>query len=80
MFCTVKKRLSRFEVTTANLLVAVRGTIFEVSHSMESRVKVFEGVVKVSDRSFETAPFFLRGQQALTYRKDNQILSSEFKN
>ena len=80
VFCAIKKRLSRFEVTTANLLVAVRGTTFEVSHSMESRVKVFEGVVKVSDRSFRNRPIFLkRGQQALTYRKDHQILSSEFK-
>lgn len=80
VFCTIQKRLSRFEVTTPNFLVAVRGTTFEVSHLKESRVRVFEGVVKVGDRSLRSRPIFLRrGQQAWIDNRNNHILSSDFK-
>ena len=76
----VQKRLSRFEVTTPNFLVAVRGTAFEVSHKNESRVRVFEGVVRVNKRGLKIRPIFLRrGQQASMDRKNNQILSSNFR-
>ena len=79
IFCTIQKRLSRFEITTPKLLVAVRGTTFEVSHQQESRVRVFEGVVKVNDRGLKSRSIFLRrGQQALYDRKKQQLLSSNF--
>lgn len=80
VFCTISKRLSRFEVTTPNFLVAVRGTAFEVSHVEESRVRVFEGVVKVDNRGLRSRPIFLRrGQQASSNGRSNAVFSSDFK-
>ena len=79
VFCTIRNQLSRFEVTTPNLLAAVRGTTFEVSHKDESRVRVFEGVVKVNNRNLRSRSIFLRrGQQASLDSKKDKILSSDF--
>ena len=73
VFSTVRKRNSRFEVTTPDAVTGVRGTIFQVSHQDETEVKVYEGVVKVNSRtgSSSRGTFLNRGNRLQVSRSRN---------
>ena len=75
VFSTIRRRLSRFEVTTPEAVVAVRGTIFDVSHQDQTRVRVFDGVVKVNDRSGQNQSVFLNRGQQLDLSRRRQLMS-----
>ena len=63
------------EVTTPEAVVAVRGTIFDVSHQDQTRVRVFDGVVKVNDRSGQNQSVFLNRGQQLDLSRRRQLMS-----
>lgn len=80
VFCNIRRQLSRFEVTTPYALVSVRGTVFEVSHHKATQVNVYEGVVKVSDRSSRnnSSVFLEQGQGSIIGDHQNNLIKQSF--
>ena len=80
VFSNIRRQLSRFEITTEDALISVRGTIFNVSCSDETIVEVYEGVVKVSNRgALKNTSIFLEKGKGVRVRRDlNQLSNYDF--